>query len=87
MTKHEEKKYDVIARGHCVTQCDHIPTKNIDGKKLPIYVGSLYCRLQCPHNVSYDTDKQFVECSFIGDMADKAMDARDDSAASCQGCD
>ena len=83
---HEVKKYD-IEDGRCVTQCDHIPVLNKDGFKMKLFVGSLYCRLQCPHNVSYDTDKQFVECSFIGDMADKAMDARDDSAASCQGYD
>ena len=38
-----------------------------------------------PSTMSHDTDQHMVECSFIGDMADKAMDARDD--ASCQGND
>ena len=85
-TNHEVKYYK-CADKKCITQCDHIPVLNKDGLKMKLFVGSLHCRLQCQHNVSYDTDKQFVECSFIGDMADKAMDARDDSAASCQGCD
>jgi hypothetical protein len=83
---HEVKKYDT-EDGKCVTQCNHIPVLNKDGLKMKLFVGSLHCRLQCKHNVSYDTDQNMVECSYIGDMADKAMDARDDAEASCQGND
>lgn len=67
---HEIKKYETDD-GECLTKCNHRPFASIDGTRRHNFVGSAWCRRRCPNHVSDNGSE--VECSFIGDEADRAV--------------
>lgn len=83
---HEIIEFKTNPAGRLLTICPHdMADYDEDGRKHPRKVCSDACQA-CVHFVSmHNTDG--IQCSYMGDHADKAMDARDDAAASAQGAD
>lgn len=83
---HEVIEFKTNPAGRLLTICPHdIADIDEGGGRHPVKVCGESCQA-CDHFVSMH-NVDCIQCSYIGDHADKAMDARDDAAASSQGHD
>lgn len=74
--KHQEIKFEPRTGYGLTSVCPHGGSVG----HTSIYVGSISCQ-NCKHNAGTDLKEGRVTCSFHGDMADKAMSAKEDRNA------